>query len=62
MNAKQMETLAWHKDRANHGRGRLSADMRALIAYGYLKLVWTGHKDWVVTITPNGLRKLEEGK
>ena len=60
MTREQLETLRWHENQANHGRGQIERVKKSLLKLKYLKLTWLGHYDWVITITDRGRQALKE--
>jgi hypothetical protein len=54
--SSDLQALRWYVTQANHGRGRVRAEIRRLVRGGYLKFQWSSRTDWVITITAKGLR------
>lgn len=55
--AEDFKHLEWYLNRSAHGRGRICGANRRLLKNGYLKILWTGHYDYVLSLSDKGRAK-----
>lgn len=60
MKQQNIVGLEWYRNRANHGRGRISSEDKALMRQGLLSLRWESMRCWVLVITEKGKAALNE--